>query len=68
MIADLIVAGEGLEMIEREVSPTEIGGPAHTEPGQLPLAIVRGGERIAFDDPRCLALEPGDVIVSLRRE
>ncbi len=36
VIADLIVAGEGLEMIEHEVSPTEIGGPVHTEPGQLP--------------------------------
>jgi voltage-gated potassium channel len=68
VIADLIVAGEGLEMIEREASPDEIGGPPDPEPGHLPMAIVRGGERIAFDDARCLQLEAGDVIVSLRRE
>ena len=68
VISDLIVAGEGLEMVERQASPEEVGGPARAESGELPLAIVRGGERIAFDDPRCLQLEPGDVIVSLRRE
>lgn len=68
VIADLIVAGEGLEMIERDVLQTEIGGPARADDGQLPLAVVRDGERIAFDDPRCMHLEPGDVIVSLRRE
>lgn len=68
VISDLIVAGEGLEMVERDVSPAEIGGPARVEPGQLQLAIVRDDERIAFDDPRCQHLQPGDVIVSLRRE
>ncbi len=68
VISDLIVAGEGLEMVERHATADEVGGPPRVEPGQLHLAVVRGDERIAFDDPRCQHLLAGDVIVSLRRE
>ena len=65
VLEDLIVAGRGLEMIERVASETEVGGPVRAEPGQLPVAIVRRGERIAFDDDRCRSVQPGDVVVSL---
>jgi voltage-gated potassium channel len=49
------------------VSAAEIGGPVQARPGELPLAIVRGGERIAFDDDRWRSVQPDDVVVSVQR-
>jgi voltage-gated potassium channel len=68
VLEDLIVAGEGLELVERPAVPAEVGGPVQAALGQLPVAIVRGGERIAFDDERCRVVQEGDVVVSLTRE
>jgi voltage-gated potassium channel len=67
VIEDLIVAGQGLEISERPVSPAEIGGPVQAAPGELPLALVRGGERIAFDDDLWRSVQPDDVVVSVQR-
>jgi voltage-gated potassium channel len=67
VLEDLIVAGQGLEIAERPVAAGEIGGPVKAARGELPLAIVRGGERIAFDDDRCRSLQPDDVVVSVQR-
>ena len=67
VLEDLIVAGEGLEIAERPVSATEVGGPVQAAPGELPLAIVRDGERIAFDDARWHSVQPDDVVVSVQR-
>jgi len=67
VLADLIVPGRGLEIAERPVSAAEIGGPVQARPGELPLAIVRGGERIAFDDDRWRSVQPDDVVVSVQR-
>ncbi len=36
-------------------------------PGELPLAIVRDGERIAFDDARWRSVQPDDIVVSVQR-
>jgi len=68
VLEDLIVAGEGLGLVERPAAAAEVGGPVRAGPGQLPVAIVRGGVRIAFYDDRCRELQDGDVIVSLQRE
>jgi voltage-gated potassium channel len=68
VLEDLIVAGEGLELVERPAAAAEVGGPVLAAAGQLPVAIVRGGERIAFNDDRCRIVEEGDVVVSLTRE
>ena len=67
VLEDLIVAGEGLEIAERPVSATEVGGPVRAAPGELPLAIVRDGERIAFDDARWRSVQPDDIVVSVQR-
>ena len=32
----------------------------------MPVAIIRNGQRVAFDDPAFGAVEAGDVIVSIR--
>ncbi len=58
VLEDLIVAGQGLEIAERPVSAAEVGGPVQAAPGELPLAIVRDGERIAFDDARWHSVQP----------
>lgn len=68
VLEDLIVAGQGLTLVERTADATEVGGPVQAAPGQLPVAVVRNGERIAFDDERCREIRDGDVVVSLRRE
>lgn len=69
VLEDLLVAGRGLELAERPAETTELGGPPHRNGGgTLPVAIVRRGERIAFDDARFSILEAGDVIVSLHTD
>lgn len=67
VLEDLIVAGQGLEIAERPATVTEVGGPVQAAPGELPIAIVRGGERIAFDDDRCRSVQADDVVVSVQR-
>lgn len=68
VLEDLLVAGRGLELSERPAVTTELGGAPIRNGGSLPVAIVRRGERIAFDDERFSTLEAGDVIVSLHSE
>jgi voltage-gated potassium channel len=67
VLEDLIVAGQGLEIAERPVAAGEVGGPVKAARGELPVAIVRAGERIAFDDDRCRSLQLDDVVVSVQR-
>jgi voltage-gated potassium channel len=66
VLEDLLVAGAGLELTERIVDADEIGGPPDRSRGVgLPIAIVRGAHRIAFDDPEFERVQHGDVVVSL---
>jgi voltage-gated potassium channel len=65
VIDDVLVAGRGLELVERPAGTDEVGkAPARTGT-ELPVALVRGGERIAFDDDRFASVAAGDVVVSL---
>jgi hypothetical protein len=60
------VAGKGLDLTERTADADEVGGPP--DPARcvgLPIAIVRGGSRISFDDPAFGHVETGDIIVSV---
>jgi voltage-gated potassium channel len=68
VLEDLIGAGVGLHLAERPAQPDEVGGPPRSGPGELPLAVVRGAERIAFDDARFGTLCPGDIVVVLLSE
>jgi voltage-gated potassium channel len=66
VLEDLLVAGAGLDLTERLVDTDEVGGPPRPERGDgLPIAVIRGNERISFDDPAFQQLQPGDVVVSL---
>jgi voltage-gated potassium channel len=65
VLEDLLNVGEGLDVIEREVTPEEIG-PLAALPATAPvIAVVRGDEVMRFDDPRAAELQPGDRVVCL---
>lgn len=68
VLEDLLVAGRGLQLSERPITSTEIGGPPRLLDGRLPVAIVRGGVRVGFDDERFSQAEPGDIVVSMYTE
>jgi len=65
LLEDLLDAGEGMDIVERAVRPEEVGSDGARAPDQLILAVVRGGEKIDFDDPRARTLEAGDRVVCL---
>lgn len=66
VLEDLLVVGAGLELLERAVRPDEIGGPPRPDDDDgLPIALVRGSSRIAFDDEAFHHLMAGDVVVSI---
>jgi voltage-gated potassium channel len=60
---DLLVAGEGLDLVERPAAASEIAGPPAVMDGKLPIAVVRDGQRIPFDAEGFQHVEPGDVVV-----
>jgi voltage-gated potassium channel len=62
LVEDLIAAGHGLDLVEREVSAEEVGVTPRAVP--LPvLAVVRGGRNLPYDDPAVTALRPGDRLI-----
>lgn len=65
VLEDLINVGEGLDVCERSVRPTEVGGPPVGDVGELPIALVRGGQRLHFGDPEFLHALVDDVVVSI---
>lgn len=62
VVEDLIAVGTGLDLLEREVTPDEVGRSPMA--GGVPvLAVVRGGRTLAYDDPACTVLQAADRIV-----
>lgn len=66
VLEDLLRAGEGLDLVERDVEGDEIGQPAGAVRGTLVVAVERSGELLRFDDPRCASLAAGDRLVGFR--
>ena len=66
VLADLLMAGRGLELVEQPAADDEIGGPPRTVPGRgIPIALVRGTTRISFGEPAFQRVEADDVVVSI---
>ncbi len=66
VLADLLMAGHGLELVEQPAADDEIGGPPRTVPGRgIPIALVRGTTRISFGEPAFQRVEADDVVVSI---
>jgi voltage-gated potassium channel len=66
VLEDLLSVGEGLDVIEREVTGDETGHTLATLPASDPvLAVVRGEHVLRFDDHAIGELRAGDRIVCL---
>jgi voltage-gated potassium channel len=66
IMEDLLVAGEGLEVVEREVTREELGrSPA--ESADMVLAVIRGGAVSRFTDRSVKLFQRGDRVVVVRQ-
>ena len=66
VLEDLLIAGSGLDLVERAVDADEVGGPPDPARGDgLPIALVRNGTRVSFDDAAFQRVEAGDIVISL---
>jgi len=65
VVEDLLDTAHGLMLVEREVSEMEVGRSAGIIRGQVPVAVLRSGRLIRIDDPECMPLREGDLLVSL---
>src|SRR5262249_23239290 len=61
VITDLLDHGRGLDLIERPVGEAEVGISARAA-GTV-IAVLRGSEVLASDDPRAARLESGDQLI-----
>ena len=62
VISDLLDRGRGLDLIERPAGESELGAPARDAAGAV-IAVVRGTEVLALDDPRATLLARGDRLI-----
>jgi voltage-gated potassium channel len=65
VLEDLMTIGTGMDIVEREVAPDEVGKAPNDVRDVPVVAVVRGGETLRFDDERARALEAGDRLVCL---
>jgi voltage-gated potassium channel len=62
VIADLLDHGRGLDLLERPATVAEVGEPARAVDGVV-IAVMRGGEVLASDDPRVARIKEGDQLI-----
>jgi voltage-gated potassium channel len=65
VLEDLLASGEGLDIVERDVAPSDVGKPPTGGPGRLVIAVVRDGEVLRFDDERAQTTQARDRLVCL---
>src|SRR5262249_42846326 len=65
--ADLLGQGRSLDLYDQPVGEADVGNSARAAAGAV-IAVLRGGEVLAVDDPRAARLERGDqlILVSTR--
>ena len=68
VMEDLLDTGRGLEMVEREVTPEELGlGVADLEArGEIVVAVIRNGQMARFDSSTIKVLQRNDKVVVIR--
>ena len=62
VIADLLAHGRGLDLFERPADAAEVGDSTRAVAGVV-IAVMRGGEVMASDDPRAARIEEGDQLI-----
>jgi voltage-gated potassium channel len=66
VLEDLLSVGEGLDVMERDVTPEEAGMPLGSVPTSAPIiAVLRGEDVLRFDDRRVGELRASDRLVCL---
>ncbi len=65
VLEDLLAVGEGLDIIERDVGPGDVGPLSAAHNGAPVLAVIRGGEVLRYDDERAKELREGDRLICL---
>ncbi|CAA9477017.1 MAG: Potassium channel protein [uncultured Solirubrobacteraceae bacterium] len=65
VLEDLLAVGEGLDIIERDVEPRDIGPLRDAQDGAPVLAVIRGKDTLRFDDERAQMLQEGDRLICL---
>ena len=63
---DLLNYGEGIDIAQRLVTPSEVGKGSEEIAGERALGVVRGGLLRHFFDPSVAALKTGDELVIVR--
>ena len=66
VLDDLLTVGSGLDVIDRPVTPPEVGGSPH-DCGDLVIAVVRDGQRLAYTDLADGPLHADDRLIAIRR-
>jgi voltage-gated potassium channel len=65
VVEDLVTGGHGLDLVQRQVSSSEVGlGPRSLH--DIVLSVTRGGRSLRFDDPLIGDLQTGDVLVVVK--
>jgi voltage-gated potassium channel len=69
MVEDLMDPGQGLELVERDITRAELGlAPTDIEAaGELVLGVVRGGSVHRFDEGVVRVFQKGDRVVVIRQ-
>jgi voltage-gated potassium channel len=65
VVEDLLTAGHGLDLVQRQVTQSEVG----LSPRQLQdvvLSVTRGGRSLRFDDPLIGTLRSEDLLVVVK--
>ena len=63
---DLLNYGEGIDIAQRLVAPSEVGKGSQEIAGERVLGVVRGGLLRHFFDPSVAVLKTGDELVVAR--
>ena len=65
VVEDLLVSGQGLDIVQRPVRADEVGRAAR-DLSELVVALEREGRLLRWDDPEMSPLRGGDLLVCLR--
>jgi voltage-gated potassium channel len=66
VLEDLLAVGSGLDLIERPVTPEQVGATIEDAHAGAPiLGVIRGRDLLRFDDERAAPLQEGDRLVCL---
>ena len=62
LVEDLIAFGHGLDLVERDALPEEVGSSPRSVATPV-LAVVREGRNLPYDDPQVAELRAGDRLI-----